>query len=226
MISSPVPPNLRSLLDSFKLEVMAGINCHLLGKVVAINLFSRVASVQITQLRVLPDGSTQSYPLLTDIPVFTFGNNKALISVPHKAGDDCLVLFNDRDIDSWFVSGNTTTPNTPRTHSLSDGLALIGFRSKANPIPFGGIFDATIICLQEGASFIAVGESPVISSAHALVQVGTKIQIRASDTNLGDALNALCTALTTWVDTRGDTPNPATVAAINAAKALIDAVLI
>ena len=224
MIASPVPPNLRSLLDAFKQEVLSDVHGHLIGTVAAIDPAARTVSVQINELRRLPNGTTQAYPLLTDVPLFTFGNNDAIVYVPHKVGDTCLVLFNDHDIDNWFVSGNTTTPNTSRSHSLSDGMALIGFRSKANPLTGLVRYDAVI--LQEGSSFVALGDAPVMSSATAFVQVGTKVQIRASDTNLADALNALCTALTTWVDTRGDTPNPATVAAINAAKALIDSVLV
>jgi hypothetical protein len=42
---------------------------------------------------------------------------------------------------------------------------------------------------------------------------------------LKTVLDALCTALTSWVDTRGDSPNPATVALITAVKLQADTLL-
>jgi len=38
-------------------------------------------------------------------------------------------------MDSWYTSGQTgNAPNTTRTHSLSDGVALVGLFSGKNPL--------------------------------------------------------------------------------------------
>ena len=45
-------------------------------------------------------------------------------------GDACLVIFADRDIDAWFESGEAEVPPSGRMHSLSDGFAFVGFRTR------------------------------------------------------------------------------------------------
>jgi hypothetical protein len=53
------------------------------------------------------------------------------LTLPIAVGDECLAVFCDGDIDSWFQSGGSQTPMRPsRQHSLSDGIAIFGIRSK------------------------------------------------------------------------------------------------
>lgn len=134
-INSPTPPNdLRAVLDRFKLEVLAAVNCHQVGTVVKFNKTEQTVSVQLNVMRRTPAGLVL-YPILADVPIFINTGGKASLRMPVAAGDTCLVLFNDRDLDNWFTTGNIVEPNTIRMHSFSDGLALVGFRSKANLIP-------------------------------------------------------------------------------------------
>ena len=60
------------------------------------------------------------FPVLADVPVF--------MPVPFEVnpGDACLVVFADNSLDDGAVSR--------RKHSLSDGFAFVGFRSKKNMI--------------------------------------------------------------------------------------------
>ena len=76
--------------------------------------------------RVIPsavEGSLE-YPLLRDVPVF--------MPVPFEVspGDACLVVFADRDIDAWLEGGEEKPSG--RMHSLSDGFAFVGWRTRAN----------------------------------------------------------------------------------------------
>lgn len=126
-------PTLKELLDILKHDIFATFNCHRLGKVESINPAQNTISATISSKWTQDDGSIIDYPLLVDIPFMILSGGEAHIDMPINAGDDCLILFNDRDIDNWFV-GNTTPPNTSRLHSLSDGLAIIGFRNKTTQI--------------------------------------------------------------------------------------------
>jgi len=45
-------------------------------------------------------------------------------------GDACLVIFADRDIDAWLEGGNEKPSG--RMHSLSDGFAFVGFKTRHN----------------------------------------------------------------------------------------------
>ena len=65
-------------------------------------------------------------PLLRDVPVFM------PVSFEVHEGDACLMIFADRDIDAWFETGEAEVPPSGRMHSLSDGFAFVGFRTRGN----------------------------------------------------------------------------------------------
>ncbi|MCT9056513.1 Gp138 family membrane-puncturing spike protein [Cupriavidus gilardii] len=89
------------------------------------------------------DGSIVSVtmPLLVDCPVqFPSGGNCTL-TFPVKPGDECLVVFASRCIDAWWQSGGVQEQAELRMHDLSDGFALLGFRSK--PRALSGVSTST-----------------------------------------------------------------------------------
>ncbi len=80
---------------------------------------------------VFQNGEAQdvALPLLLDCPVqFPSGGGFSL-TFPVSEGDECLVVFASRCIDAWFASGGVQAQAEMRMHDLSDGFALIGFRS-------------------------------------------------------------------------------------------------
>jgi len=229
-VATPNPPTLRSLMDSLKVEIFNELNCHLLGTITEYNKNTQVASVQISSLRVLPDGSQVQYPLLTDCPVFVAGGTGGFLLFPIKVGDPCLVLFHDTDFDKWFTTGNVVAPNSSRTHSLSDGLVLPGFRSLANAV----VGDA-YIHLKNTAGNCEVllydtGELNVIGRTSgggvSFLKLTNKVNLgNLTGVTLGAALDNLCTALEAWVNTGGSTPNTATIAAIAAVRSQLSGLL-
>ncbi|WP_321950976.1 Gp138 family membrane-puncturing spike protein [Burkholderia cenocepacia] len=73
---------------------------------------------------------TVELPQLVDCPVqFPSGGNSTL-TFPVARGDECLVVFASRCIDAWWQSGGVQELADTRMHNLSDGFALLGFRSK------------------------------------------------------------------------------------------------
>lgn len=83
------------------------------------------------------DGSetpTTIHPLV-DVPVVFLGGGNFVSTFPIQEGDEALVIFADRCIDSWFQSGGVQKEAEPRTHHLSDGIAIVGPRSLARLIP-------------------------------------------------------------------------------------------
>lgn len=121
-------PTLADLLDRHKLEVSRSINCVLIGAIESFDASTNTASVTISAKREYMDGEVLDFPLLTDCPVFTPQGGGSWLSFPISSGDPCIVLFNDRDIDQWFLSGQAKVPGSTRAHSLSDGLVLVGIQ--------------------------------------------------------------------------------------------------
>ena len=78
----------------------------------------------------------ESITPLIHVPVLFPGGGGCTLTFPVEAGDECLVVFASRCIDSWWQSGGFQNPQVEmRMHDLSDGFALVGVRSQARPLP-------------------------------------------------------------------------------------------
>ena len=113
--------------EALKQELFASLHCALPGTVVSFN-----PAVQTAEIRPAVKSGTLALPLLRDVPVFFPGTKDSAITWPVSAGDECLVILADADIDAWFESGETAGSRPVRKHSLSDGFAFVGFRSRPN----------------------------------------------------------------------------------------------
>jgi hypothetical protein len=134
-----LPPNLDVILSDLKRDIFATLNCVQIGKVAKVNKDDQTVEVQIQIKQPLTDGSSVSIPLLVDVPYFILQGGSAYIDMPITAGDYCLVLFNDRDIDIWWTTnGSEHDPNTSRKHSFSDAIALVGVNPKTAVRDFDG----------------------------------------------------------------------------------------
>lgn len=143
-----VDPALRDVLNRHTQELFSSLNCHQLGTIQSFDADKQTAQISLNVQRlvynqqVVSDALSNqrspitpnviSYPVLVDCPVFVLTGGGSYLTMPIKAGDTCLVLFNDRDIDAWFSTGAVVPPNSSRMHDLSDGMAIVGFRSLAN----------------------------------------------------------------------------------------------
>lgn len=106
-------------------------------------------------------------PLLLDCPVqFPAGGGFAL-TFPVKAGDECLVVFSSRCIDGWWQAGGVQNQAVLRMHDLSDGFALLGFRSV--PRALSNVSTSAVqLRSDDGATFVEVGQGEVTVDATAI----------------------------------------------------------
>ena len=113
-------------------NIYTSIHCALPGKIVSYDADSQTAVIQpAVKHRPVSSRPTEgsgeiSLPLLRDVPVFM------PVSFEVNPGDACLVIFADCDIDAWFETGEAEVPASNRMHSLSDGFAFVGFRTRRN----------------------------------------------------------------------------------------------
>ena len=118
-------------LQALKRDILSSQHCALPGTVVSFDAESQTAVIQPAVSHVIPtvaegSPSSVSIPLLRDVPVFM------PVSFEVNPGDACLVIFADCDIDAWFETGEAEVPASDRMHSLSDGFAFVGFRTRGN----------------------------------------------------------------------------------------------
>ena len=105
--------------EALKKEIFSSLHCALPGTVVSFD-----AEHQTAVIRPAVKLDSMTFPLLADVPVFM------PMSFEVNPGDACLVVFADIDIDAWFDTGFPQEPRSARKHSLSDGFAFIGFKTR------------------------------------------------------------------------------------------------
>ena len=111
-------------------------------------------------------------PVLLDCPVMFPRGGGATMTFPVANGDECLVVFSSRCIDSWwsqgFQPGSQKTPNPAnnplefRMHNLSDGFVIVGpFSSPAASAFTGALaFDTANVCLRSNDGQVQVQLNP------------------------------------------------------------------
>lgn len=127
-------PNLLSLFHSFKDKLLYNdINCC---RVAIVNEFypeSLQVQVNIANKMVVnikDDGSqiTQDYAPIT-AKICYAGNG---VSYPLKPGDSGILLFNDRELESWYINGQVNQLSYDRCHSLTDAIFIVGLYPQPN----------------------------------------------------------------------------------------------
>lgn len=156
----PNDPELADLIKLLIKEVKLGLNCHHIGKIESFDASKQTASATITYKKTyfkpskIPDiyePVLVDYPILLDCPVICLGGGAGSLEFPIEKGDECVVLFNDRDIDNWFQGGSGSATATLRLHSFSDGLILVGVRSLGNVLTE---YQTDAVTLKKGNSWV------------------------------------------------------------------------
>ena len=115
-------------IQALKQEISSSLHCALPGTVESFDASTQTACVRPALKR-----KGIMLPVLRDVPVFFPGNSSGAVTWPVSAGDECLLVFADAEIDRWF-EGENDEPAPGRTHSLSDAFAFVGFRSRNNAL--------------------------------------------------------------------------------------------
>ena len=158
------------------------------------------------------NGETASYPLLVDCPCFILQGGGAFIEMPIQKGDECIILFNDRDIDNWF-NGTTKEPNSNRKHTLSDGIAIVGINNKTKTLELDGEIVKIItndypFTIDAGSKDITIkttGNINIEDAATIKMLQGTEDMVKG--TTLKNMFTTLCSAIS--AATSGTTPQNA-----------------
>lgn len=179
-------PTLATLLELQKKGTMRQINCHQVGEIVSFDPSTQTAEVQI-KMSFLLNGEIKEYPILLDCPCIILAGGDGALTMPITAGDSCLVLFNDRDMDNWYSGGQTMPPRTDRLHDFSDAIALVGLRNKQNQLS-GYLAQGTE--LKYGSSTIKLENGKVtVTNGTATVEMdGANVSVQAANISLTGAV--------------------------------------
>jgi hypothetical protein len=95
---------------------------------------TNTVDVQPAIQRTFQDG-VQNFPLLEGVPVHFPGGGGWTVTFPIAAGDECLLIFSERCINYWHVTGELRPGENYRLHDPSDAFALVGIRSQPRALP-------------------------------------------------------------------------------------------
>lgn len=124
-----------AILNGVMNKVGLELNCIRVGIIQSFNAADLTAEVQITNKRTLglnKDGTqkTKDYALVTAKVCYCC----PYLTYPIEQGEECILLFNDRELESWFTTGEVQPEAYPRMHDLTDCIAIVGLRSLAKMI--------------------------------------------------------------------------------------------
>lgn len=214
MIKMDSHPNTRAVFDVFERELKLMFNCHAIGRIEQFNAAAQTAQVSILYKRTMIDQNGNDYdldyPILADVPVVMMSGGAAGLTFPISAGDECILMFNDRDIDNWWNSGQNGRLLSSRLHSFADAIALIGPRSQQKKF---GTYDQQRAVLFNGTTMVGVGSS-LVKIANSQYTLGTLIN--NLNTQLGNLVTAIAAITVTGVQTgAGVSGAPANATAIS-----------
>lgn len=125
-----LPADLTQTLQASGSKTATQINCMRIATVIEFypeNLTAQVKLVDKKLVGLNPDGSQilQEYP-----PIYAkvcYCN--PFCTFPLTQGMECILLFNDRELETWFINGGSNIQAYPRMHDLTDAVAIFGIRS-------------------------------------------------------------------------------------------------
>ena len=129
---------LLNVLEALKDNINYNLNCVKVAKVEEFFKDNLTVSCKVANKRVLgikPDGNQilQDYPLIyAKVHFLGWGNIGA--TYPISKGMEGLLLFNDRELETWFITGSDGNLAYDRCHSLSDAVFICGIHSLPNMI--------------------------------------------------------------------------------------------
>lgn len=98
-----------------------------------------------------------SLPVLIHVPIIFPSGGGFTLTFPIAVGDECLVIFSSRAIDSWWQSGGVQKAIEGRMHDLSDGFCLPGPKSIPNVVPD---ISSTDVQLRNNSGSTFIGIKP------------------------------------------------------------------
>lgn len=163
-------PSWIQTLDGLKRQTGHELNCMRIGIVQAFYPDDLTVDVLIANKKTLnlnKDGTqnVQDFPVVRAKVVYC----NPFETFPINPGDECVMLFADREIESWFINGEVNAEGYPRMHSITDCTALFGIRSLPKMISIL----TTCLHLFYGNSDIQIAENSITLNAPNIYINGT-----------------------------------------------------
>lgn len=179
-------------LDIQQDAIMSRLNCHNIGRILEFDPSTQLCTVELMQIKQFNDQAFIPAPI-TQVPLIILGAGNAHITMPNPVGTICLLLFLDRNMDSFLETGEQYMPETSRMHDFTDCVALTTFKTLVNPIE--NYDEDAISLLNEGViDEINHATSLKVYPDSVEVQTTGKIKLANTTQNLALLMQSFVTA--------------------------------
>lgn len=180
--------------------IMSRLNCHNIGRILEFDKETQTCTIELMQIKQFGERLLPPAPLV-EVPLIILGTNSAYITMPDPTDTICLLLFMDRNIDSFLQTGEQYVPETGRMHDFTDCIALATFKTLVNPIQNYDdkaitIYYEEIVEEVKNYSSIKIISNGIIlnTSLGGKISVTDKIDIKNSAQSLTALMDELLTA--------------------------------
>lgn len=143
-------------LEDAMTEKVNGIHTAIPGTITDYDAGSGMAEVKPEGTMKMPDGKKLHYPSVSGVPVvFPQGaGQKAVIAFPVKAGDGCLLILCENDIQSWLSGTEEDNGGNRMKFDLTNGICIPGLFHTGS--------DAAQQAAEDEAIVINMGKSTIV----------------------------------------------------------------
>lgn len=184
--------SLQSVLDTLQDTIRYNLNCVKVASVVSFNQDTLTACCKVNNKRLVQlknDGNQvlRDYPLIY-ARVHFLGWGEIGATFPINQGMEGILLFNDRELETWFLTGEAGNLAYDRCHDLTDAIFICGVHSMPN-IPLVDYL-ATCINIYYEASNIQTSCSDVtINTVNTNINSSGGVIIDSPDVTVTGNLN-------------------------------------
>lgn len=145
---------------------------------------------------------------IVDVPIIMMRAGGYTLALPVGIGDECLVIFGDMCMDSWWASGGVQNQDIRRRHDLSDGFAIIGPWSQPRVLPNFPTATAQLRS-DDGLTKVEVDSNGTVTvqAQHVIINGATDVHVNGNGQTFIEGKNFLLHRHT-GVQTGGGTSGP------------------
>jgi len=118
-------------IESFVMDRFAEMNFSMPGIVDSFDPTTQRISASVAIKKM--DGEKVSQ--LVDVPVVFPRYGGYAVTMPIKAGDECILIFSFCFMDNWQKGGGIAEQDEFRMNDLSDAIAIVGLNNDGRPLP-------------------------------------------------------------------------------------------
>ena len=166
-------PGFTEVFDLLLHGALTEVHTAMPGTIQSFDQDTQQATVQLGFSRFFEgDTGPSQFPLVSNVPVVMPGVPGGYLRIPVAVGDTGLVLFAERALDAWLLSGGAQDPGSLRTFNITDAIFIPGLTTESRVIkPLGDPTSIELSCGGTRIELTAEGKIRITNGAIDLLKV-------------------------------------------------------